>query len=147
MGFMTKISKRLILAGVVAGLLGAFVTPALADMETLLDKLHEKGVLSDDDYQQMRTEARAVGERARASRVRREQVLELGVEGRVDHRRTERGVELVEGDDERLRHEPATEAAEVTPRVRQGDADTAAAARQLRRGHGDAFRVLSRGRS
>ena len=59
MGFMTTISKRLILAGVVAGLLGAFVTPALADMETLLDKLHEKGVLSDDDYEQMRTEARA----------------------------------------------------------------------------------------
>jgi phosphate-selective porin OprO/OprP len=42
-----------------AGLFGACATPALADMETLLDKLHEKGVLSDDDYQQMRTEARA----------------------------------------------------------------------------------------
>lgn len=65
MGFMTTISKRLILAGVVAGLLGTFVTPALADMETLLDKLHEKGVLSDDDYEQMRTEAR-VERRAQA---------------------------------------------------------------------------------
>ncbi|MEO8007076.1 MAG: putative porin [Betaproteobacteria bacterium] len=59
MGFMVTTSKRLILAGVAAGALGGFVTPVFADMETLLDKLHEKGVLSDDDYQQMRTEARA----------------------------------------------------------------------------------------
>ena len=59
MGFTTTASKRLILAGVIAGLFGSSVTPAFADMETLLDKLHEKGVLSDDDYQSMRTEARA----------------------------------------------------------------------------------------
>src|SRR6185295_18308726 len=39
--------------------IGAASAPAHADMETLLDKLHEKGVLSDDDYQEMRTEARA----------------------------------------------------------------------------------------
>jgi len=59
MGFTTTASKRLILAAAIAGLFGASATPAFADMETLLDKLHEKGVLSDDDYQQMRTEARA----------------------------------------------------------------------------------------
>ena len=59
MGFTTTASKRLILATAIAGLFGTIATPALADMETLLDKLHEKGVLSDDDYQEMRTEARA----------------------------------------------------------------------------------------
>jgi hypothetical protein len=58
MGFTTTASKRLILATAIAGLFGASAPPAFADMETLLDKLHEKGVLSDDDYQQMRTEAR-----------------------------------------------------------------------------------------
>jgi phosphate-selective porin OprO/OprP len=59
MGFTNTASKRLILTTAIAALFGAAATPALADMETLLDKLHEKGVLSDDDYQQMRTEARA----------------------------------------------------------------------------------------
>ena len=59
MGLTTTASKRLMLAAAIAGLFGAGTTPALADMETLLDKLHEKGVLSDDDYQEMRTEARA----------------------------------------------------------------------------------------
>jgi phosphate-selective porin OprO/OprP len=59
MGFTTTVSKRLILATAIAGLFGTIATPAFADMETLLDKLHEKGVLSDEDYQQMRTEARA----------------------------------------------------------------------------------------
>src|SRR5260221_610101 len=60
MGFTTTASKRLILAAAIAGLFGGAVTPAFsADTETLLDKLHEKGVLSDDEYEQMRTEARA----------------------------------------------------------------------------------------
>ncbi|HKB82833.1 MAG TPA: putative porin [Burkholderiales bacterium] len=59
MGFTTTAYKRLILAAALTGLFGASAAPAFADMETLLDKLHEKGVLSDDDYQQMRTEARA----------------------------------------------------------------------------------------
>ncbi|HVY08365.1 MAG TPA: putative porin [Burkholderiales bacterium] len=53
-----KTFKRLVLAAGVAAI-GAVSAPASADMETLLDKLHEKGVLSDEDYQQMRTEARA----------------------------------------------------------------------------------------
>ncbi len=59
MGLTTTAFKRLILATAIAGLYGTVATPAFADMETLLDKLHEKGVLSDEDYQQMRTEARA----------------------------------------------------------------------------------------
>ncbi len=54
-----KTSRRLVLAAAIAGLFATAATPAFADMETLLDKLHEKGVLSDEDYQQMRTEARA----------------------------------------------------------------------------------------
>src|SRR5258708_984086 len=59
MGFTTAASRRLILATAIAGLFGASAAPAFADMENLLDKLHEKGVLSDDDYNQMRTETRA----------------------------------------------------------------------------------------
>jgi phosphate-selective porin OprO/OprP len=59
MGFTTTASKRLILATAIASVFGASAAPAFADMETLLDKLHEKGVLSDEDYQQMRTETRA----------------------------------------------------------------------------------------
>ncbi|MEO8006717.1 MAG: hypothetical protein ABI771_17500, partial [Betaproteobacteria bacterium] len=57
MEVMAKKSRRLVLAAAIAAL-GAASAPASADMETLLDKLHEKGVLSDDDYQEMRTEAR-----------------------------------------------------------------------------------------
>jgi len=59
MGFTTTPTKRLILATAIAGLFGASAAPALADTEILLDKLHEKGVITDDEYQQMRTEARA----------------------------------------------------------------------------------------
>ncbi len=58
MEVMAKKSRRLVLAAAIAAL-GAASAPASADMETLLDKLHEKGVLSDDDYQEMRTEARS----------------------------------------------------------------------------------------
>ena len=59
MRFTITAIKRWILAAAMAGLFGSIITPALADMETLLDKLHEKGVLSDEEYQEMRTEARA----------------------------------------------------------------------------------------
>jgi Putative porin len=59
MGFTTTASRRLILAAAIAGLFSGATTPAFADTETLLDKLHEKGVLSDEEYQEMRTEARA----------------------------------------------------------------------------------------
>ncbi len=47
----------MILAAAIAGLFA--ITPAFADTEALLDKLHEKGVLTDAEYQEMRTEARA----------------------------------------------------------------------------------------
>jgi phosphate-selective porin OprO/OprP len=59
MGFTTAAFKRLILATAIAGLSGASAAPALADMETLLDKLRDKGVLSEEEYQEMRTESRA----------------------------------------------------------------------------------------
>jgi Putative porin len=59
MEFTATASRRLILATAIAALFGTLATPALADTETLLEKLHEKGVLSDDEYEQMRTEARA----------------------------------------------------------------------------------------
>jgi len=57
MDVTAKISTRVILAAAIAGLFA--VTPAFADTEALLDKLHEKGVLTDAEYQEMRTEARA----------------------------------------------------------------------------------------
>ena len=49
----------IILVLLMVGLFGSVITPAFADMEPLLEKLHEKGVLSDEEYQELRTEARA----------------------------------------------------------------------------------------
>ena len=77
MRFTTTASKRVILVAASAGLFCGLLTPALADMETLLDKLHEKGVLNDDDYEQMRTEARAD---------RRAAALKNAGEGEKEHR-------------------------------------------------------------
>jgi phosphate-selective porin OprO/OprP len=51
--------KRLILAASIMALFGGVAAPAMADMETLLDKLRAKGVLTEEEYQEMRTEARA----------------------------------------------------------------------------------------
>ena len=52
--------KPLILAASIAALFAGLSAPAYsADTETLIDKLREKGVLSEEEYQQMRTEARA----------------------------------------------------------------------------------------
>ncbi|MGQ0578324.1 MAG: OprO/OprP family phosphate-selective porin [Betaproteobacteria bacterium] len=48
------------LAASVVALFCGLSNPAFsADTETLIEKLHEKGVLSDEEYQEMRTEARA----------------------------------------------------------------------------------------
>lgn len=58
--------KRLVLGMAVSAAFGLSQSVAFgADLETLLDKLHEKGVLSDEEYQEMRTEAR-VDRRAQA---------------------------------------------------------------------------------
>ncbi|MFN0039551.1 MAG: OprO/OprP family phosphate-selective porin [Burkholderiales bacterium] len=55
-----KSPKQCLLAAVMTGLFAGFCAPVLsADMETLIDKLHEKGVLTEDEHQEMRTEARA----------------------------------------------------------------------------------------
>jgi len=52
--------KRLILAASVAALFCGLSAPAFsADTEMLIEKLREKGVLSEEEYQEMRTEARA----------------------------------------------------------------------------------------
>lgn len=51
--------KRLVLAASVAAICTGLAAPAQADMETLLDKLRAKGVLSEEEYQEMRTEARS----------------------------------------------------------------------------------------
>jgi phosphate-selective porin OprO and OprP len=56
-----KMPKPLMMAAVVASLFGGLTLPAhSADMETLIEKLKEKGVLSEGDAEEMRTEARAV---------------------------------------------------------------------------------------
>jgi phosphate-selective porin OprO/OprP len=50
--------KRLILAASIAAICGGTAAPAMADMETLLDKLRAKGVLTEEEYQEMRTDVR-----------------------------------------------------------------------------------------
>ena len=58
-GLPTLAPKRLVLAASIAALFCGFSVPAFsADTETLLDKLREKGVLTEEEYQEMRTEAR-----------------------------------------------------------------------------------------
>ena len=52
--------KRLILAASIAALFCTFNAPALAaDVEDVIDKLREKGVLTEEEYQEMRTDVRA----------------------------------------------------------------------------------------
>lgn len=52
--------KRLILAASIAALFCSLNAPAIAaDMEDLVDKLREKGVLTEEEYQEMRTNVRA----------------------------------------------------------------------------------------
>ncbi|HEV8645727.1 MAG TPA: porin [Burkholderiales bacterium] len=69
MGLSTKINnsglpnlapKKLVLAASIAALFCGISAPVFsADSEALIDKLREKGVLSEEEYQEMRTEARA----------------------------------------------------------------------------------------
>ena len=59
-GMSSATPKRLVLAASIVALFCGFTAPVYsADMETLLDKLREKGILSEEEYQEMRTEARA----------------------------------------------------------------------------------------
>lgn len=52
-------TKRLILTAALALALGTAGAPTYAvDMETLLEKMHEKGLLTDEEYQEMRSQAR-----------------------------------------------------------------------------------------
>jgi phosphate-selective porin OprO/OprP len=52
-------TKRLVLVASIAAAFGAFAAPARsADMETILEKMHEKGLLTDEEYQEMRSQAR-----------------------------------------------------------------------------------------
>jgi phosphate-selective porin OprO/OprP len=51
--------KKRVLAAAIAALFGGVSVPALADMEGLIEKLHDKGVLSDEEYEEMSTEAKA----------------------------------------------------------------------------------------
>jgi len=117
--------KRLILAAAVAGLFAMVATPAFADTETLLDKLHEKGVLSDEEYQEMRTEARA-DRRAQALKDAKEDEKKQqppGDTGKVKISESIKSVELY--GDLRLRYEdrmgqsnaPSVGAASGTPLV------------------------------
>jgi len=59
-GPVPAMPKRLALAASMAALCTGLCAPAFsADTEVLLDKLREKGVLTEEEYQEMRTEARA----------------------------------------------------------------------------------------
>ena len=53
-------TKRLALAASIAAIFGAGAAPVLAvDLEDIVDKLREKGVLTEEEYQEMRSEVRA----------------------------------------------------------------------------------------
>jgi phosphate-selective porin OprO/OprP len=56
--FDGRIRKRVI-AGSIAAFFGGASVPVLADMESLIEKLHDKGVLNDEEYEEMSAEARA----------------------------------------------------------------------------------------
>ncbi len=57
---LTAAPKRLVLAASIAALFCGLSAPALAvDMEDIVDKLREKGVISEEEYQEMRTNVRA----------------------------------------------------------------------------------------
>ncbi len=53
----SRIGKRVLVAAVAAFFCG--VVPALADTEALIETLHDKGVLSDEEYEELSAEARA----------------------------------------------------------------------------------------
>ena len=83
-----KSPKQWMLAAVIAGVTAGFGAPVLsADMETLIDKLHEKGVLTDDEYQEMRTEAR---EERRKEALRDAQAEEKANKAKEDNQLTGR---------------------------------------------------------
>lgn len=50
--------KKRILAAAVAAMFGGACVPALADTKALIEKLHEKGVLTDEEYEEMSAEVR-----------------------------------------------------------------------------------------
>jgi len=52
-------AKKLVLAASIAAMFGVAASPALADTESLIDKLYEKGVLSEEEYNELSDEARA----------------------------------------------------------------------------------------
>jgi len=58
--FKTAAARNLVLAASIAAMFGAVANPALADTEgSLIDKLYEKGVLSEEDYIELKEEASA----------------------------------------------------------------------------------------
>jgi phosphate-selective porin OprO/OprP len=55
----TAKTRRLVLAAALATAFGSLPAAALsADMETILEKMHEKGLLTDQEYEEMRSQAR-----------------------------------------------------------------------------------------
>lgn len=57
---LTVAPKRLVLAASIAALFCGLSAPALAvDMEDIVEKLREKGVISEEEYQEMRTDVRS----------------------------------------------------------------------------------------
>jgi phosphate-selective porin OprO and OprP len=73
--------KRLILAASIAALFCGFAAPASADMESLLDKLRAKGVLTEEEYQEMRTDVRAERREAALRKAQEEEKAAKKAEG------------------------------------------------------------------
>lgn len=71
---LTAAPRRLVLATSVAALFCGVSAPALAvDMEDIVDKLREKGVISEEEYQEMRTDVRAEKRKAALERANEEE--------------------------------------------------------------------------
>ena len=72
--------KHCVLVASIAAIFSGATVPALADMERLIETLHEKGVLSDEEYEEMSTEARAEREEQEAANA--EIIESVGTRGR-----------------------------------------------------------------
>jgi len=73
--------KRLVLAASIAAMFCGFAAPASADMESLLDKLRAKGVLTEEEYQEMRTDVRAERREAALKKAQDEEKAAKKAEG------------------------------------------------------------------
>ena len=118
-------TKKLVLVASIAATFSAAASPALADLESLIDKLHEKGVLTDEEYSEMSEEARAA---------RREEAVKAGEEKDPALMKSKfaNGFSWQSGDDQ---HELALSGRVHTDYRNFGPADAAAKTYDVRRAY------------